>query len=118
MWLSVVAVYEKLVRGVMPAFGRELNTKKEPLAFQTLIEHVQKLSAFQLLPFTEQDYENFKLIYNVVKKAPMDCRYAACAKSRNWTVITHDKKDFSVIEQRCGVKYEDWSITYLDNLSA
>ena len=94
-----------------PTFKDKINTKGESLAFQSLIEHIDKLSKFQILPFTDQDYENFKAIYSEVKKAPMDCRYAACAKSREgWKVITHDKKDFSVIKDRCGVEYEDWSI--------
>lgn len=110
VWLSVIAVYEKLVRGVLPAFKHRMNTRDEVLNFQTLIEHVQKLSEFQILPYTEQDFMNFKAIYNDVKKAPMDCRYAACALSRDWIVVTHDKADFSVIKHRCGVDYEDWSI--------
>lgn len=110
VWLSVIAVYEKLVRGVLPALGSQLKTRDEVLGFKTLIEHVQKLSEFQILPYTEQDFENFRAIFNDVKKAPMDCRYAACAKSRGWKVITHDKKDFSIIKDRCGVEYEDWSI--------
>lgn len=110
MWLSVIAVYEKLIHGVLPTFKSTFNPPREVLGFQTLIEHAQKLSEFQVLPFTEEDYANFKLIYNDVKKAPMDCRYAACAKSRGWKVITHDRKDFAIIKSRCGVDYEDWSI--------
>ena len=110
MWLSAIAVYEKLINGVLPTFKKTLNTKDEVLGFQTLQYHVEKLATFQILPFTAQDYEHFKDIYNAVKKAPMDCRYAASAKSREWIVVTHDQKDFSVIKDRCGVDYEDWSV--------
>jgi predicted nucleic acid-binding protein len=110
VWLSAIAVYEKLINGVLPTFKKTLNTKDEVLGFQTLQYHVEKLATFQILPFTAQDYEHFKDIYNAVKKAPMDCRYAASAKSREWIVVTHDQKDFSVIKDRCGVDYEDWSV--------
>lgn len=113
VWLSVIAVYEKLVGGVLPTLKNTLNTKDEALGFQTLMEHVQRLAEFQILPFTEQDVANYKIIYSVVKKAPMDCRYAASAKSRNWIVITHDSKDFSRIKSKTGVEYEDWSVVPL-----
>jgi predicted nucleic acid-binding protein len=110
VWLSVIAVYEKLVNGVLPTFKNTLNTEDEPLGFQTLTEHVDKLSKFQILPFTENDYLSYQEVLSAVRKAPMDCRYAACALTRDWTVITHDSKDFSRIHDRTGVKYEDWSI--------
>ena len=114
VWLSVITVYEIMYHGIVPELKYTLNSKREAKTFDTMIRLQEKLSEFQILPFTEQDYENFKIIYNDVKKAPMDCRIAACAKSRNWTVVTHNSKDFSLIKQRCGVEYEDWSITPLE----
>jgi predicted nucleic acid-binding protein len=110
VWLSVITVYEVILHGIIPELKGSLNSPREVRVFDTLIRLQQKLAEFQILPFTDTDYENFKSIYQSVKKAPMDCRNAASAVTRNWKVVTHNAKDFQRIHDACGVEVIDWSI--------
>ncbi len=111
VWLSVITVYEKIFNGIIPVLSKSLNKPEEVTHFGTMVVLMEKISEFQILPFTETDYSEFKKIYNAVGKAALDCRLAASAKTRNWTVVTHDSKDFSRIKAKSGVEYEDWSVT-------
>lgn len=113
VWISVIAIYEKLFHGHLPAINNALNSPKEVRQFADMQMFVQKLceDRAQILPFTDEDYRKFKAIFPLVRKAKLDCRIAASALTREWTAITHDKADFHLIKSRVpDLKFEDWSI--------
>lgn len=110
VWFSIITVYEKLFNGLLPELNKVMNKRESVRQFDAIIALLDEIAKWQILPFTAKDYENFKDIYSVVKKAPMDCRIAGTAKTRGWIVVTHNNSDFDVIQKRTTVKVEDWSI--------
>jgi predicted nucleic acid-binding protein len=115
VWFSVITAWEKL-NGLNREIGRLLNPRdpkealRQTLEFETLKTLIAKLCDSQLVSFTDEDYEVYKQIFREVNKAQLDCRIAASAKRRDWTVITHNSSDFDVIRRKAGVKVDDWSI--------
>jgi len=68
---------------------------------------IHSLSAFQILPYTdeaEQLYQSWPAKQKRV--GPNDCRIAASAIIAGFTVITGNGKDFSAIP---GIIWQDWS---------
>ena len=115
VWFSIITAYEKL-GGILPEIRKSLNPRdtmeapRQMMEFAALNKLLDTLCGSQIVPFTEEDYETYKDIIGVVKKAPLGCRIAASAKRRDWTVVTHNNADFDVIKNRAAVKVEDWSI--------
>lgn len=110
VWFSVITVYEKLYHGYFPAIKNGLNKPIEVrrwLDAQRMVDHFCKS---QIVAFTDADYEQYKVIVGLVKKAPMDCRIAASALSRDWTAASYNRADFHLIKSRVpNLKFEDWS---------
>ena len=114
VWFSVITAYEKL-DGLLAEIRRLLNPRNQSLAphqveeFEALITLLGKLSDSQILPFTGTDFEHYRSIFAVLRKAPLDCRIGASARSRNWIVVTRNKADFGPIRDRAGVRVEYWA---------
>jgi predicted nucleic acid-binding protein len=105
VWVSVVTVYEILIKGIVPTFRDRLNTPEAVLAFKALSDFLGDISDFQILPYTEQDDERFRALpAEVRRQGPLDCRIAASAVSNNYTVVTRNQADFAGTGARC----ENW----------
>jgi predicted nucleic acid-binding protein len=106
VWVSVVTVYELLIVGIVPAISSRLNTPQLVLAFNALIQFLEDISDYQVLPYTEADQEYFRNIPpNVKRQGPLDCRIAASAVSNGFIVVTRNTDDFD----GTGATYEDWT---------
>jgi predicted nucleic acid-binding protein len=111
VWLSIVSVHEKLFNGLLPALNGSLGKKNEVRSWQDAHCFMKRFAEAQILEFTQADYEQFKIIYVEVKKAAMDCRIAASALTRGWTVASFNATDFQLIKSRVpSFRFEDWSI--------
>lgn len=111
VWFSIVTVYEKLFIGLLPALKDSLNKQNEVRSWTDAHVLMARFANSQIVEFTQRDYERYKLVYTEIKKAPMDCRIAASALTRGWTVASFDKKDFHLIKKRIpDLLFEDWSI--------
>jgi predicted nucleic acid-binding protein len=111
VWFSIITVHEKFVHGYLEAIRRALNKPKEVRAWHDAKRLMDELQGSQILEFTNADYARFKEVYTTVRKAPMDCRIAASALSRDWIVVSFNRADFHLIKSRVpALKFEDWSI--------
>jgi predicted nucleic acid-binding protein len=114
VWFSAVTAYEKL-KGAIPEIANNLNPRdpadapKQLDGFKALLTLLEKFKGSQLLPFTPDDFGRYQEVFKAVKKSPMDCRIAASALTRGWTVVTRNAADFEVIKKRAGVKVEYWA---------
>ncbi|MGZ8846377.1 MAG: type II toxin-antitoxin system VapC family toxin [Pyrinomonadaceae bacterium] len=107
VWVSVVTVYEILIVGIVSALSRRLNTPQAPLAFDALIQCLEDISDYQILPYTDEDDRYFRALpANVKRQGPLDCRIASSAVSHDFLVITNNTDDFEGTGARC----EDWTI--------
>jgi predicted nucleic acid-binding protein len=111
VWFSIVTVHEKLFNGYIPALNNSLNKRNEVRAWHDVKVLMDRFRNSQILEFTQADYDKYKEVYGTVKKAPMDCRIAASALSRDWIVASFNAADFNLIKSRISaLKFEDWSI--------
>jgi predicted nucleic acid-binding protein len=69
IWVSVVTVYEILIVGIVPAINRRLNTPQAPLAFDALNQFLDDIADYQILPYTYDDDEYFRVLPAHVKRA-------------------------------------------------
>jgi predicted nucleic acid-binding protein len=107
IWVSVVTVYELLIVGIVNGLNRRLNTPQAPLAFYALIQCLEDIAEYQILPYTDEDDEYFRALpANVKRQGPLDCRIASSAVSNNYLVVTNNTDDFDGTGARC----EDWTI--------
>jgi predicted nucleic acid-binding protein len=107
IWVSVITVYEILIVGIVSALSRRLNTPQAPLAFDALIQFLDDISDYQILPYTNEDDEYFRALpANVKRQGPLDCRIASSAVSHDYLVLTNNTDDFDGTGARC----EDWTI--------
>ncbi len=78
-------------------------------AYRYLLEFVCEMPKFLILPFDEAAYAEFKgMPKPLIKGSVNDCRIAAIAISRDYIVVTNNRKDFSRIEAATSVKVEYW----------
>jgi predicted nucleic acid-binding protein len=107
IWVSVVTVYEILIVGIVPVLNRRLNTPQAPLAFDALNQFLDDIADYQILPYTDDDDEYFRVLpANVKRQGPLDCRIASSAVSNDYLVVTNNTDDFEGTGARC----EDWTI--------
>jgi predicted nucleic acid-binding protein len=112
VWFSIITVHEKFFHGYLPAIHRSLNKRHEVRGWEDALKLMTRFRESQILDFTQDDYDRYKGIYNAVRKAAMDCRIAASALSRDWTVASFNAKDFDAIKNKVPeLKFEDWSTT-------
>ena len=107
IWVSVVTVYELLIVGIVRALSQRLNTPQAPLAFNALIQFLEDISDYQVLPYTDEDDEYFRALpANVKRQGPLDCRIASSAVSKDYLVVTVNIDDFV----RTGARVADWTL--------
>lgn len=107
VWVSVVTVYEILIVGIVGELNRRLNTPQAPLAFDALIQCLEDVADYQVLPYTTEDDQYFRALpANVKRRGPLDCRIASSAVSNDYLVVTNNTYDFRETGARC----EDWTI--------
>ena len=106
-WICTIVIEELL--GKQISHINTLRSQRKPLGreCQFLSDLIKSLSAFQILPYTdeaEQLYQSWSARQKRV--GPNDCRIAASAITGGFTVVTGNGKDFSTIP---GVVWQDWS---------
>ena len=106
-WVSTIVV-EELV-GKQISHVNSLRSQRKPFGreSQFLADLVQSLSAFQILPYTDEAEALYQSWSAKQKRVgPNDCRIAASALTSGLTVIRGNGKDFSTIP---GLAWQDWS---------
>jgi predicted nucleic acid-binding protein len=107
IWVSIVTVYEILIVGIVPELSRRLHTPQAPLAFKALNQFLEEMADYQILPYTSNDDEYFRVLPPQVKRqGPLDCRIASSAVINNFLVVTNNTDDF----EGTGAQCEDWTI--------
>lgn len=106
VWISIITVKEA-IGGVMALID---NPKRAAMAARDcafLRQIMRDLTDFQILPYDEAARQIFAGMTAAEKRVGgNDCKIAASAMSRNFTVVTRNTKDFLQIR---GVLCEDWT---------
>ena len=106
IWISIITVKEA-IGGVLALID---NPKRSAMAAQDcdfLRRLMRDLTDFQILPYDEAAGRIFAGMTAAEKRVGgNDCKIAASAMSRNFTVVTRNMKDFAQIH---GVRCEDWT---------
>ena len=112
LWLPAVAVEEQF-RGRLGVLAK-LNPARPkeslliPIAYRDLVLTQEFLRRFQILPYTQADKDLYQSWSAAVKRVgTRDCRIAASAISRGFTVVTANSRHFQQIP---GVQTVDWSV--------
>lgn len=106
MWVSIITVKEA-IGGAMALIdnSRRAASSERDCAFLRNI--MRDLSDFQILPYDEAAKQIFNAMTAAEKRVGgNDCKIAASAISRGFTVVTRNVKDFAQIK---GVVYADWT---------
>ena len=112
IWLPAVTVEEQ-IRGRMTFLAslnpaRSGDSLKVPLAYELLLRTLRELEKLQFLPYdsaAEALYQSWPA--SVKRLGTRDCRIAATAIVRGFTVVTCNTRHFQPIP---GVRAEDWSV--------
>lgn len=112
LWLPAIVVEEQF-RGRLGVLAK-LNPARPkdslliPVAYRDLVLTQEFLRQFQTLPYTEADEDLYQSWSAAVKRVgTRDCRIAASAVNRGFTVVTANLRHF---EQIPGVQAIDWSV--------
>lgn len=115
LWITAINV-EESTKGALKLIQRYNEEKGEKragltLAYDLLLKVKLALSKPQVLPFDDAAYAEYVKIPRGIEKTvkTRDCRIAAIAVSRDFTVITKNTQDFARIQQAIPVKFLDWS---------
>jgi predicted nucleic acid-binding protein len=116
LWVSVVTV-EELLEGRLVAIRRANSEKKYenlPALYSYLTDIIEDIRKFQILPFDEDALKVFQSIPTKIRQraGTQDCRIAATAISKDFTVVTVNVSDFHLIPN---LKVEDWTNKGPDN---
>lgn len=106
-WVCTIVVEEVL--GKQISHINTLRSQRRPFGRESrfLADLVAVLSAFQILPYTDEAEALYQSWPAKQKRiGPNDCRIAASALTSGLTVITGNGKDFSLIP---GLAWQDWS---------
>ncbi len=107
LYISVILVEEHLSK-ILPAINRHHTSNKVVQAYSILDSFLQDISRFNVLPFDEAAYARFLQIPDKIRQAHRrDCRVAAIAATRGYTVVTRNTRDF---EKIAIAPCEDWMI--------
>ncbi len=108
--VSVVTVAEAIRGRIMQAFGtRAEESRKRIDAYRKLNRTVSALSAFHIVPYTEECERVFQELRRKCRAKPHDLCIAATAIVRGLVVLTEDFKDFDRIRKVSSLRIEDWS---------
>jgi len=110
LWITIITVDERL-QGAY----RLINDIRRPDGgmggCRLLREAMRDLSDFQILPYDSNARQIFnRLSAPVRRNGANDCKIAAIACTRGFTVITHNVQHFQEIQTGCSVLFEDWTV--------
>lgn len=107
LFISVITAQE-LLGGRIASINSEKNPERLLLLYSLFSQTLQYLRVFQILPFEENALAAYQAIPNKIRQraGTMDCRIAATAIVRDFTVIICNTGDFHLIPN---LKFEDWS---------
>ena len=112
LWLPAVVVEEQF-RGRLGVLAK-LNPARPkespliPIAYRDLVLTQEILRQFQILPYTQADEDLYQRWPAEVKRVgTRDCRIAASAINRGFTVVTANRRHFQQIPS---VSFVDWSV--------
>ncbi len=112
LWLPAVVVEEQF-RGRLGVLAK-LNPARPkespliPIAYRDLVLTQEFLRQFQILPYTQADEDLYQRWPAEVKRVgTRDCRIAASAINRGFTVVTANRRHFQQIPS---VSFVDWSV--------
>lgn len=87
--------------------GNSQNPQRLVIAYLDLIQTLQYFQAWQVLPFTDTDYQTFLWLRRQgVRIGTHDLRIAATALNQQMTVVTANVSDFARVP---GLTVEDWT---------
>jgi tRNA(fMet)-specific endonuclease VapC len=104
---SVVTI-EELMRGRLATIAQHSQQPQRLVAAYSLLEQtLAYLHSWQVLPFTDADYQIFAKIRGLgIRVGTRDLRIAATALNHQMTVVTANVSDFARVP---GLTVEDWS---------
>ena len=106
IWISIITVKET-IGGVIALID---NPKRSAMAARDcafLRQIMRDVTHFQILPYDDSARQIFAGMMAAEKRVGgNDCKIAASAMSRNFTVITRNIRDFAQIR---GARCEDWT---------
>lgn len=108
---TTVITVEEMTAGSIASIRNARVQQSEEIvrAYKYLSELINDLKKFIILPFDKEAYNTYQTIPKKVRKGAVnDCRIAAIAISKGYTVITNNGKDFSRIEDETFVKVGYW----------
>ncbi len=112
LYISVILV-DEMLKALLPLIQREWNTPKIVRRYAELQDFLAELQQIQILPFDEDAYQEFIRIPNALRHPhPRDCRLAAIALARGFTVVTRNTRHFANIP---GLLCEDWTTEQPDS---
>ena len=114
--ITVITIEEMTAGAIAYVRNGHVQQSEEIIkAYAYLFELTHDLKKFIALPFDKSAYDIYQRIpKNVRRGAVNDCRIAAIAMSKGYTVVTNNGKDFSRIEAATSVKVEYWVNARLD----
>lgn len=94
-----------MISGVLVELSKNERTPHVTRHYEFLRNVIGDVSRFQILPYGDEDERIFQAFPPAVKRiGTKDCRIAASAISRDFTVITRNTHDFEQTGARC----ENW----------
>lgn len=106
LWISTVSVAE-LMAGALALIQHENKAGRGVSGHRILHEAVLRIPFFQILLFEEADNRRYRSLPAAIRRIGRnDCRIAAQAIERNFTIITRNLSDFTRIP---GVQTADWT---------
>jgi predicted nucleic acid-binding protein len=115
---SIITVEEMVIGAVVELRKKEYQNGDEIVQqYYYLFELIRDLQRFIVLPFDKRAYDAYQRIPQRVidNTGTNDCRIAAIALSRDFTVVTNNGKHFSRIEAATSVKVKYWVNTPLQS---
>ena len=104
LYISVVVAHE-MIRGVIAELSKNERTPLVTRHYEFLRNVIGDVNRFQILPYDDKAERIFQEFPPAVKRVGLrDCRVAASALSRDFTVITRNIGDFEQTGARC----ENW----------
>ena len=104
LYISVIVAHE-MIRGVLVELSKNERSRHVSRHYEFLRNVIGDISRFQILLYDDEAERIFQAFPPAVKRIGIkDCRIAASALSRNFTVITRNGDDF----EQTGARYENW----------
>ena len=111
MWITTITI-EEVLGGAYKIINndhRDYNTRLK--ACELLRKNMEGLSAFQILPLSEEALTLFKAMPASLKRlGTNDCKIVALAKHLGYTVVTRNLQHFHPLCGHLNVSCVDWTI--------